>query len=84
MAPTSLEGRRRMEQEVMLAYLLQLNRYALENELITKEIYKKMEISMIQKYGTKFSLKHIRVSKNGLENLLFPARCPLHFQDFIL
>ena len=32
----------------MLAYLLQLNRYALENELITKEIYKKMEISMIQ------------------------------------
>ena len=47
MAPTSLEGRRRMEQEVMLAYL--------ENELITKEIYKKMEISMIQKYGTKFS-----------------------------
>ena len=48
MAPTSLEGRRRMEQEVMLAYLLQLNRYALENELITKEIYKKMEISMIQ------------------------------------
>ena len=44
MAPTSLEGRRRMEQEVMLAYLLQLNRYALENELITKEIYKKMEI----------------------------------------
>ena len=55
MAPTSLEGRRRMEQEVMLAYLLQLNRYALENELITKEIYKKMEISMIQKYGTKLS-----------------------------
>ena len=55
MAPTSLEGRRRMEQEVMLAYLLQLNRYALENELITKEIYKRMEISIIQKYGTKFS-----------------------------
>ena len=49
MAPTSLEGRRRMEQEVMLAYLLQLNRYAVENELITKEIYKKMESSMIQK-----------------------------------
>lgn len=59
MAPTSLEGRRRMEQEVMLAYLLQLNRYALENELITKEIYKKMEISMIQKYGTKLDRKSV-------------------------
>lgn len=53
MAPASSEGRKRMEQGVMLAYLLQLNRYALEKELITKEIYKKMEISMIQKYGMK-------------------------------
>lgn len=40
-----------MEQGVMLAYLLQLNRYALKNELITEETYRKMEISMIQKYG---------------------------------
>ena len=51
MALTAFEGRRRMEQGVMLAYLLQLNRYALEKELITKEIYRKMEISMVQKYG---------------------------------
>lgn len=51
MAPASFEGRKRMEQGILLAYLLQLNRYALEKELITNEIYKKMEISMIQKYG---------------------------------
>lgn len=50
MAPASFEGRKQLEQGVMLAYLLQLNRYALERELITKEIYKKMEISMLQKY----------------------------------
>lgn len=55
MAPASFEGRKRLEQGVMLAYLLQLNRYAFEKELITKEIYKKMEISMIQKYGVNFS-----------------------------
>ena len=55
LAPASFEGRKRMEQGVMLAYLLQLNRYALDKELITKEIYKKMEISIIQKYGMKFS-----------------------------
>ena len=54
MAHASLEGHKRMEQKLMLAYLLQLNRYALENELITKEIYKKMEISMIEKYGMNF------------------------------
>lgn len=40
----SLEGRRRIEQRVMLVYLLQLNQYALENKLIAKEIYKRMEI----------------------------------------
>ncbi len=55
MAHTSDEGRKRMEQGVMLAYLLQLNRYALEKELISKEIYKKMEINMIQKYGMNFT-----------------------------
>lgn len=51
MALTSSEGREKLEQGVMLAYLLQLNRYALQKGLITKEIYKKMEISMRQKYG---------------------------------
>lgn|GEM_PF-3055172 len=44
-----------MEQGVLLAYLLQLNRYALKNELITEETYRKIEISMIQKYGTKIT-----------------------------
>ncbi|MBS6217935.1 MAG: hypothetical protein KH704_13575, partial [Clostridiales bacterium] len=34
---------------------LNINRYALKNGVITKEIYKRMEISIIQKYGTKFS-----------------------------
>lgn len=55
MAQSPSEGRRRMEQGVLLAYLLQLNRYALKNELITEETYRKMEISMIQKYGTKIT-----------------------------
>lgn len=51
MAPTSSEGRKRMEQGVMLAYLLQLNRYAFEKGLITKEIYREMKMSMIKEYG---------------------------------
>ena len=55
MAPASTEGRKRLEQGIMLTYLLQLNRYAFEKGLITKEIYKKMEISMIEKYGTHFN-----------------------------
>ena len=38
LAPASFEGRKRMEQGILLAYLLQLNRYALEKELITNEI----------------------------------------------
>lgn len=55
MAPASLEGRKRMEQGVMLAYLLQLNRYALEKELITEDIYRKMEIGIRQQYGLNFN-----------------------------
>lgn len=51
MAPTSSEGRERLEQGIMLAYLLQLNQYALQKGLITKEIYRKMEMNMRQKYG---------------------------------
>lgn len=51
MAPTASEGRKKTEQGVMLAYLLQLNRYALKKGLITKEIYREMEMSMIKKYG---------------------------------
>lgn len=40
-----------MEQRVMLTYLLQLNRYALQKGVITKETYHEMEQNMIQKYG---------------------------------
>ena len=49
------EVRKRLEQGIMLMYLLQLNRYALENELITNDIYRKMEVSIRQKYGSNFA-----------------------------
>lgn len=55
MAPASIEGRKQMEQGVMLAYLLQLNRYALEKELITEDIYRKMEISIRKQYAMNFN-----------------------------
>lgn len=51
MVPTSSEGCKKTEQGVMLAYLLQLNRYALKKGLITKEIYRDMEINMMKQYG---------------------------------
>lgn len=54
MAPTSSEGRKYIEQSMMMAYLLQLNRFALEKELITEEIYRKMEISIRKQYGLSF------------------------------
>ena len=50
MALTAWEGQERLEQR--LTQLLKLNQYALEHELITTEIYRKMEQSIIEKYGT--------------------------------
>ena len=46
LAQTSEEGRKVMEQGITQAILLRLNRYALENGLITEEIYRKMEVSI--------------------------------------
>lgn len=46
MAQTSEEGRRAMERGITQAILLRLNRYAFENELITEDIYRKMEVSI--------------------------------------
>ena len=46
MAQTSEEGRKIMERGITQAILLRLNRYALENGLITDEIYRKMEVSI--------------------------------------
>lgn len=54
MAPSSLEGRKQIEQRIMLAYLLRLNRFALEKELIPEEIYRKMEVSIRRRYGSNF------------------------------
>lgn len=54
MAPSSLEGGRCIEQGMMMAHLLQLNRFAREKELITEEIYRKMEVSIRKQYGLSF------------------------------
>lgn len=51
MALSSSEGRKQLEQRVLLAYLLQLNRYALQKGLITIEIYKEIEKNMRLEYG---------------------------------
>ena len=55
MAHTSSEGRKRIDQGIMLAYLLQLNRYALQKGLITEAVYREMEMSMMRKYSMRFS-----------------------------
>ena len=52
MALTAWEGQERLEQRLLMTQLLQLKQYALEHELITTEIYRKMEQSIIEKYGT--------------------------------
>lgn len=44
------ESRDALENGIMLLYLRQLNKYALEHELIPKEIYTKIERSLIQTY----------------------------------
>lgn len=40
-----------MELAITQAYLLRLNRYALENGLISDEIYRKMEVSLRANYA---------------------------------
>lgn len=52
MALTAWEGQERLEQRLLMTQLLKLNQYALEHELITTEFYRKMEQSIIEKYGT--------------------------------
>lgn len=52
LALTAWEGQERLEQRLLMTQLLKLNQYALEHELITTEIYRKMEQSIIEKYGT--------------------------------
>ena len=52
LALTAWEGQKRLEQRLLMTQLLKLNQYALEHELITTEIYRKMEQSIIEKYGT--------------------------------
>ena len=55
MAQTSEEGRKMWENGITEAYLLRLNQYALEKELITEEIYRKMQISIKTSYDNKLN-----------------------------
>ena len=50
MAHTPFEGREGVERKMMMFYLLQLNRYALKNELITEEIYRKIDSNIWIQY----------------------------------
>ena len=52
LALTAWEGQERLEQRLLMTQLLKLNQDALEHELITTEKYRKMEQSIIEKYGT--------------------------------
>ena len=40
------EGRKRLEDGLMRAYLLRMNQCALENNLITPEIYQKIDTNI--------------------------------------
>lgn len=51
MALTAWEGQERLEQRLLMTQLLKLNQYALEHELITTEIYRKMEQHKNSVYG---------------------------------
>ena len=55
MTPTTPDKRKRMEQGLMLIYLLRLNHYALQKGVITEEVHNKMETSIIQKYSRDFT-----------------------------
>ena len=52
MTHAKFEGREGLENRLLIAYLLQLNRYALEKELIPKEIFQKMERNIRKTYQT--------------------------------
>ena len=45
------EGRKRLEDGLMRAYLLRMNQCALENNLITPEIYQKIDTNIRLQYG---------------------------------
>ena len=45
------EGRKRLEDGLMQAYLLRMNQCALENKLITPEIYQKIDTNIRLQYG---------------------------------
>ena len=51
MAPLSDEGRKIMEAAIAEAWLLSMNQYAYENELIDKETYLKMQIKIKTGYA---------------------------------
>ena len=55
MAQTSEEGRKMWENGITEAYLLRLNQYALEKELITEEIYRKMQINIKTSYDNRLN-----------------------------
>ena len=46
------EGRRRLEDGLMRAYLLRMNQCALENKLITPEIYQRIDTNIRLQYGS--------------------------------
>ena len=52
MSLTPEEGRQQLEDGLMQAYLLRMNQCALENNLITPEIYQKINTNIRLQYGT--------------------------------
>ena len=52
MSLTPEEGRKQLEDGLMQAYLLRMNQCALENNLITPEIYQKINTNIRLQYGT--------------------------------
>lgn len=52
MSLTPEEGRKRLEDGLMEAYLLRMNQCALESDLITPEIYQKINTNIRLQYGT--------------------------------
>lgn len=51
LARTSEEGQELMKEKLMTTYLIQLNNYALEQKLISEDIYKKIELSILTRKG---------------------------------
>ena len=65
------EGRKRLENGLMQAYLLRMNQCALENRLITPEIYQKIDTNIRLQYGPFHQNRNLPIARAAGWKILF-------------